>query len=197
MDRNRGLWLIDAGYLFSCQRSVEPGYEFDYRKLREKIEADGPMWRAYYLNSTPNPPSDAQNGFHSWLRSAPPNGPKIITKLYELKRINVDHAFCQTCNSVTTAVCEHSSQGGPHRMQKEQQKGVDVGIATLALTLMNEYETLILSSGDGDLLDAVEYLSQHGKQLELVVFKAGVSTDLQARADRIYWIDDFRDEVRR
>jgi uncharacterized LabA/DUF88 family protein len=197
MDRKRGLWLIDAGYLFSCQRSVEPGYEFDYKKLREKVEAEGPLWRAYYLNSTPNPPSDAQNGFHSWLRSAPPTGPKIITKLYELKRIAVDHAYCQSCNAVTTAVCEHSSTGGPHRMHKEQQKGVDVGIATLGLTLINEYDTLILSSGDGDLLDAVEYLSQHGKQLELLVFKAGVSTDLQARADRIYWIDDFKDDVRR
>ena len=82
-------------------------------------------------------------------------------------------------------------------MQKEQQKGVDVGIATLALTLMNEYDTLLLSSGDGDLLDAVEYISQNGKQIELVVFKAGVSTDLQARADRLYWIDDFRNDVRR
>jgi hypothetical protein len=37
----------------------------------------------------------------------------------------------------------------------------------------------------------------HGKNLELVVFKAGIATELQARADRIYWIDDLKDNVRR
>ena len=90
MDRKRGLWLIDAGYLFSRQRSVEPCYEVDYKKLREKVEADGPLWRAYYSNSTPNPPSDAEWFSLVVARSAPPNGPKIITKLYELKRIAVE-----------------------------------------------------------------------------------------------------------
>ena len=197
MERKRALWLIDAGYLMKCQSTVEMGFQFDYKKLRGEIEEDGPIWRAYYLNSTANPPSDAQNAFHTWLRSAPPNGPKIITQLYELKQIGVDRAYCERCGSVVAARCPNSRSGEEHRLHKEQQKGVDVGLATLALTLMAEYETLVLSSGDGDLLDAVEYLSQHGKQIELVVFKSGVSTELQSRADRILWIDDVKEEVRR
>jgi uncharacterized LabA/DUF88 family protein len=197
MDRRRGLWLIDAGYLFSSQNTVEPGFQFDYRKLRDVVESDGPLWRAYYLNSTPNPPSDAQNGFHTWLRSAPPNGPKIITKLYELKPVRADRAYCDTCGVMHNLRCPNERANETHRLTREQQKGVDVGLATLALTLSSEYDTLLLSSGDGDLLDAVEYLSQRGKNLELVVFKAGVATELQARADRIYWIDDIKDDVRR
>jgi uncharacterized LabA/DUF88 family protein len=197
VDRHRRLWLIDAGYLFSSQSTVEPGFQFDYRKLREVIESDGPLWRAYYLNSTPNPPTDAQNAFHTWLRSAPPHGPKIITKLYELKSIRADRAYCATCGVMHTLKCPNERAGETHRLTREQQKGVDVGLATLALTLSSEYDTLLLSSGDGDLLDAVEYLAQHGKQLELVVFKAGVATELQALADRIYWIDDIKEQVRR
>jgi len=47
------------------------------------------------------------------------------------------------------------------------------------------------------LLDAVEFLSEQGKRIELAVFREGVSTDLQARADRIHWINDFANEVRR
>lgn len=73
----RRLWLIDAGYLLSARSSAGPNFQFSYLKLRAKLEADGSLWRAYYLNSTPNPPSDAQSGFHTWLRSGPPNGPKI------------------------------------------------------------------------------------------------------------------------
>jgi uncharacterized LabA/DUF88 family protein len=74
---------------------------------------------------------------------------------------------------------------------------VDVGIATLALTHRDRYDTLVLSTGDGDLLDMVEYLSENNKRIELLVFRDGVSTDLQARADAVHWIDEFAEEVRR
>jgi uncharacterized LabA/DUF88 family protein len=46
------------------------------------------------------------------------------------------------------------------------------------------------------LIDAVEFLSEQGKRIELFVFKEGVSTDLQARADQIFWINDFAEEIR-
>lgn len=66
------LWLIDAGYLWKARHSVRQDYRFDYLKLRLKLEQDGNFWRAYYLNSTSHPPTDGQDSFHTWLRSAPP-----------------------------------------------------------------------------------------------------------------------------
>ena len=194
-DAVKQLWLIDAGYLLNAQHSVTSGYHFDYRKLRFKMEEIlGPIWRAYYLNSTPNPPADEQNKFHAWLRSAPPRGPKIITKLYKLKQVRADQAYCEKCEKKVQLRCPC---GNSHRITNEQQKGVDVGIATLALTHREKYDTLLLSSGDGDLLDAIEFLSEIGKQVELAVFHNGVSTDLQSRADKIFWIDDYAKEVLR
>lgn len=86
--------------------------------------------------------------------------------------------------------------GPTHHISNQQQKGVDVGIATLALIHRDKYDTLILSSGDADLLDAIEFLSESGKRIELLVFKQGVATELQARADSIRWIDDFAAEVK-
>ena len=56
---------------------------------------------------------------------------------------------------------------------------------------------MILSSGDGDLLDAVKYLSERGKRIVLVVFQYGVSTELQSRADDVVWIDDFAQDITR
>jgi len=175
------LWLIDAGYLFNGQRTVRPGYQFDYLKLRQKFEASGQIWRAYYLNSTPHPPTDAQNAFHTWLRSAPPRGPQLVTKLYELKPINADRAYCEQCQTRVNLTCPN---GAGHNLANQQQKGVDVGSATLALIHRERYQTLLLSSRDGDLLDAEEFLSEQGKRIELAVFAEGVSTDLQARADQ-------------
>ena len=191
----RRLWLIDASYLFNAQRSVAADYQFNYLPLRAKLEEDGPLWRAYYLNSIPDPPTDAQNKFHIFLRSAPPRGPKIITRLYGLKPLRADHAYCNECQTKVTLFCPNG--GGAHQLSNQQQKGVDVGIATLALIHRDKFDTLILSSGDGDLLDAVEFLSEQGKSIELAVFNTGVSADLQARADKVYWINDFAAEVRR
>lgn len=188
------LWLIDAGYLFNAQRSGGPGYQFDYLKLRRKLEESGPMWRAYYLNSTPHPPTDAQDAFHSWLRSGPPRGPQLITKLYQLKHIHADRAYCEECAVKVNLTCPNNTA---HHIGNQQQKGVDVGIATLALIHRDKYDSLLLSSGDGDLLDAVEFLSEQGKTIELAVFTEAVSTDLQARANKIHWINDFGNEVRR
>jgi uncharacterized LabA/DUF88 family protein len=191
---NRRLWLIDAGYLFNAQRSVGGGYQFDYLKLRRRLEEAEVIWRAYYLNSTPDPPTDAQDRFHTWLRSGPPRGPKIITKLYQLKDVDANKAFCDDCATRVRLTCPG---GDDHRILNKQQKGVDVGIATLGLIHKDNYDTLLLSSGDGDLLDMIEYLSELGKRIELVVFSDAVSTDLQARADNIHWINDFAEDVMR
>lgn len=72
-----------------------------------------------------------------------------------------------------------------------------VGIATLALTLMDGYDTLLLSCGDGDLLDTVEHVTRRGKGFEPAVFRHGVAADLQARADHIHWLDDMAEEIQK
>ncbi|MGE4537438.1 MAG: NYN domain-containing protein [Desulfovibrio sp.] len=191
---NRKLWLIDAGYMYRGQSIYSRDYSIDYVKLRNKLEIDEPLWRAYYLNSVPNPTPDAQVSFYNWMRSAPPIGPKIITKLYELRSSEITDLYCEQCHRKVPISCPNDPK---HRLSREQQKGVDVGLATLALTHIENYDTLILSSGDSDLLDAIEFITEKNKRFELLVFKNGVSTDLQCRADRIYWIDDFASEVAR
>ena len=202
-DGLKRLWLIDGAYLFSTQGSIRHGYNFDYLRLRKKLEAlEGQaFWRAYYLNAL-QPEGDRNDGmhrFHSWLQSAPPTGPKIITKLYNLRDSDASHAYCRACGSTVQLTCPvapgYADDG--HQLTRRSQKGVDVGIASLALTHVDSYDVLTLSSGDGDLLDAVKYVSDLGKEIELAVFRSGVATELQSWADRIFWIDDFADEVSR
>lgn len=191
---HKRLWLIDAGYMYKGQITFLRDYSLDYLKLRNKLEEDGSLWRAYYLNSTTPKSSDGQASFYHWMRSAPPFGPKIITKLYDLKSSEITDAYCEQCRHKVSLSCPEDRN---HRLSREQQKGIDVGLATLALTHISNYETLLLSSGDGDLIDAIEYITEKGKRFELVVFKYGVSTDLQSRADKVYWIDDFASDVAR
>lgn len=189
---NRRLWLIDGGYLYKSQSTIRD-FQIDYIKLKTKLEEDGDIWRAYYLNSVIHPMSLELESFHRWMQSAPPIGPKIIVRNYNIRKSMVEFAYCDDCDKNVNVSCP-ACKG---KLFKEHQKGVDVGIATLALANMPNIDELIISSGDSDLLDAMEHLGQNGKRLSLAVFKNGVSPDLQSRADRIYWIDDFSDSVKR
>ena len=192
----RRLWLIDASYLFNARHSVAGGYRFSYLKLRQKIEESGPLWRAYYLNSVPLKEANGADDFHGWLRTALPNGPQLITQLYPTAEEPAHRAWCEACGERVSLVCpKQQPRQRSHRLSNEVQKGVDVGLATLALIHRDSYDTLLLSTGDSDLLDAVSFLSDHGKRIELVVFQQGVATNLQCRADRIHWINDFAGDV--
>ena len=193
------LWLIDAGYLFNAQETYEKNFRFDYLKLRRKLEEYGEIWRVYYFNSVRKVEDASQDGFHNWLQSALPDGPKFITKIYRLRSVRADSAYCRDCGNTVRLTCPHTISGDPvHTLGREQQKGVDAGIVTAALRFREEYDVLMLSSGDGDLVEAMEYLTeQHSKILQLAVFRTGVSTGLQSRADSIFFLDDFADEIRR
>lgn len=178
----RTIWLIDAAYLFNAQESIAPEYNFDYLKLRKQLELLGKIHAAYYLNSTQNPPTDNQNHFHSWLESELPQGPQLKVNLYKLKFREYE--------------CPHCAR----KFTLQVQKGVDVGLATLIVRLayQERYHNLILSSGDGDLRDAVEHVKKYcNKRVELCVFRWGLSPDLTEFADRIYWIDNFAEQVKK
>ena len=170
----RTVWIIDGAYLFNYSKSRP----FDYLKLKEELVRIGghPIHESYYLNSTRDPFADAQSAFHNWLKSAPPRGPKIRVQLYPLKEL---HQRCPQCK---------------HEFDREIQKGVDVGIATLMIKLAAQgiYDRLILSAGDGDFEDAISYVkSDLHKEIWFCGSQANLSTDLQSYADHVVWLEDL------
>lgn len=169
----RIVWIADAGYLLKAC----PG-RFDYLKLKAVLEreAGAPFAESFYLNSTPDPPTDAQDSFHTWLKTAQPTGPKMRVKLYKLKDLHVD---CPSCNN---------------KFDRKVQKGVDVGIATLIVKLaaQNQYSRLILSAGDGDFEDAIGFAKEElHKEIWITGYPESLSPDLQSYADRVLWLGDY------
>lgn len=178
-------WLIDGSYLYKSMiqfRKIISNFNIDYKKLKDKLEkefcVESEKLISYYFNSTPNPATDAQNAFHSWLKCAPPVGPNIRVELYSLKKGFVK---CKKCNEMITNYV---------------QKGVDVGIVTAALKYCNKYDKLIVSAGDGDFKDTFKYLSEElDKEIIILSFKHGLSTDLQQYSSRVLFMDDFYNEI--
>ena len=179
MERN--IWIADASYLFKACRG-----NFDYLRLKTALEKKvaAPFSESFYLNSTQNPPTDAQDSFHTWLKSAPPRGPKMRVKLYKLKDM---HLRCPLPN------CNH-------QFDRQVQKGVDVGIATLIVKLaaQNQYSRLILSAGDGDFEDAIAFAKEElHKDIWITGYENSLSPDLQSYADQVIWLSDIWDEFKK
>lgn len=174
------VWIIDGAYLFNVGKT-QP---FDYLKLKGELVRlnGGPIYETYFLNSTRDPSAEQQTAFHTWLKSAPPRGPKMRVQLYALKDV---HCQCPNC--------------GAH-FPREVQKGVDVAIATLMIKLAVQgvYDRLILSAGDGDFEDAISYVkSDLKKEVWISGLQANLSTDLQSYADNVAWMDDLYPAIAR
>jgi len=175
----RLVWIVDGAYMFNT-----PLGHFDYVKLRAELEKQikQPIDEGFYLNSTPDPPKDQQNKFHTWLKTARPNGPQLRVQLYGLKNTRAE---CPSCHN---------------KFNKKVQKGVDVGIATLILKLASQhrYDSLILSAGDGDFEDAIHYVkTELHKTIYISGFKSSLSPDLQSYADRVIFLDDCWGEIQK
>ncbi len=177
---SRNVWIADAGYLMKAC----PG-NFDYLRLKQVLEREcgGEFAESFYLNSTPDPPSDAQSSFHTWLKTAPPQGPKMRVKLYKLKDV---HNECPSCHNP---------------FDRKVQKGVDVGIATLIVKLaaQNQYTRLVLSAGDGDFEDAIAFAKEElHKEIWVTGYVDSISPDLQSYSDKVIWLEahweDFKKE---
>ncbi|GAA4373169.1 NYN domain-containing protein [Hymenobacter koreensis] len=173
------IWLIDGAYLL---KSSAAHGKFDYIKLKNELEEinGGEFKEIYYLNSVKDSSAAQQNAFHNWLKSAPPTGPKMRVKLYGLKEMSVR---CGECGQTTA---------------RPVQKGVDVGIATLIIKLasQNQYDRLLLSAGDGDFEDAIDYVkSELHKEIWLAGFSGNVSPDLQSYADKVIWLEKHWDRI--
>ena len=174
------IWIVDGAYLFNYGKTRPNG--IDYLKLKTELEKanGGSIYESYYLNSTQDPATDAQNAFHAWLKSAPPKGPKMRVQLYKLKEM---HIKCPNC---------------ANHFDRQVQKGVDVGIATLIVKLasQNVYDRLILTAGDGDFEDAVSHIkSVLHKEFWINGAESNLSTDLQSYSDHVVWLDEIAPKI--
>ena len=174
----RTIWIVDAAYL----KRATPG-RLDYLKLKTELEERNgePLYESYFLTSVPNPVPDEEQAFYTWLKTAPPSGPQMRVQLYPLKTMN---ATCPTCDC---------------HFDRPVQKGVDVAIATLLIKLatQDQYERVILATGDGDFEDAIAYVkSDLHKEVWICGFHDSVSPDIQSYADTVIWLDEWWDDIK-
>ncbi len=66
----------------------------------------------------------------------------------------------------------------------------DVGMAVDAITASEKLDTIILFTGDGDFIPLVQYLKEHGCQVEVVSFGRSTSGKLKEATDNFLDLDE-------
>ena len=183
----RAMWLIDGSYIYwsaKSYQSANPSYQnmsIDYLKLKKELikTFSFTAMDSFYFNSTPDPAADAQNSFHSWLKSPEASGgPNIRVKLYSIKE---KWPECPKCKE---------------RFPVKVQKGVDIGIATIALRFYQKYDALVFSTGDGDFEDAIRFLAEdNDKKVFIAGFDGSISPDIMQFSSDVYFLNKHYHDI--
>ena len=137
---------------------------------------------------------DVQNMYHSArnLYNARVNFGKILETAVNGRQLIRALAYVvkSSATEENTFFEAISKQGFEVRMKDLQifpggaKKGDwDVGMAVDAIKLSAKLDVIILVTGDGDFIPLVEYLQNHGQQVEVIAFGESSSGKLIERAD--------------
>jgi uncharacterized LabA/DUF88 family protein len=152
------IWLIDGAYLLKGSQG-----KIDMIALRRNLQKWANNTRHFdriiFFNSMKKG-DEPQQAFHDWLTS---NGFEV--KLYGLKGMSVQCPRCEGC------------------FKRQVQKGVDVGIATAILELSDQYTRLVLTAGDGDLIEAIRVVQSKFRQVYVNGFNGSMSGEFRKEAN--------------
>ena len=144
------------------------GIKINYRKLRSFFIKRGKLvYIGYYTAAFDN------KGHKEFLNSLKAKGYKVVTKpLKIIKSRDLERGDIRKAN-------------------------FDVEIAMDAMGLVDQFETLVLFSGDSDFDYLVKNLKKMGKKVYVFSFRGHVSRELAKSADLYIPITRFRDEIAR
>jgi len=173
-NRGRTIMYVDNSNMFKSLKKV--GWKIDAHKLFSRLEQNGEIWQTHFFAAVTDPPRYQQTNFYRILKEEL----HWETHIFQLGRKTY---HCHKCKASWTAYAE---------------KGVDVALATRILTHASNraFDTAVLLSGDKDYLETVKSIKNLGMRVEIVGFRASMSSALEAESSvPILYLDDIRSEV--
>lgn len=176
----------------------ELGYHIDYIKLKDKLTDNRKLIRAYFFDAVPDPMPSPKASFLDALRH---NGITVITKTLKTKEIRCDDCLLGTIlkKEHKIALPNLTKDNQVIFVNQHYQKGVDVALVTELLRMAREevYDTAIVVSGDNDYTNAVDCVKSMGMRVEIACFKSALGWDLRQIADKLTYLDNHIDDIKR
>jgi len=184
MNNKKSLILIDASNLYYgfINYNWELNYVKFYRWLHKNFAPigiyffDGTMTQKTFFEKYPNYTlqdfilhKDKENDFFKMLKHV---GYKIRTKPVASVYDKTSGDYKRKCN-------------------------FDVEITILALDLLNDYDELVLCSGDGDFIKLLKYVKGKFKKTMIIAHKDRTNQELKKTANSAISIESIRSEIGR
>ena len=193
-------FFVDGAYLFKAWNDLARDDHLDYLALRQGLdrnycdtERGDRIEEAYYFNADADPPSAAQNAFHTALQFPPPQGPGLRVKLYWLQRRELRWPPHMGGEFVI-----HPQTG--QRYVQTLQKAVDVGLAFHLIRSYSKrgWKKLFLAAGDSDFHEPVQHLVEN-EAVDLVLIGTGksISAELLPYARDVVHVEEIADRIAR
>lgn len=170
-NRGRMICFIDNSNIFKGQEFA--GWRIDWAKFQNFLQESGQLWRTYFFASVQEPIPDNQKDFYTFLR---------IGLRWEV------HTYALGWRNLTCPACQHSES-------TYVEKRVDVGLSLrmVSLAMHNAFDTALLVSGDGDYVEAVQYVKDVGKRVEVIAWQNNVAAELHEESSApVLFLDQLR-----
>lgn len=162
-------------------------YPYNFKEIQEK----------YYFDCE-NAENAAQIRFHNHLRED--HGFKVFTEPLTFRKYN--KLECKYCGTIIVPrKCDKCN--GEVMLPKHVAKRIDVSIVVEIMDRCDNFDEIILCTGDADFIPLIRKIRNKGKKVHLASFYKALHTDYmkkdeftkKKRVDNLIYLDLFIDEI--
>jgi uncharacterized LabA/DUF88 family protein len=102
-------------------------------------------------------------------------GTPTITRAYGAQ---IKTEACQFIEALHKAGIDHRYKKPRSFPNGTRKADWDIGICIDAIRTMDQWDTLVIGSADGDMLPLLEYIAEHGKKI--IILASGIATELRS-----------------
>jgi len=166
--------FIDGSNIYHGQD--RSNFEVDYKKFRDLLKTNRNIIRFYYYEGVKTPITKGKNKFFKKLRHLEID---VINRPLRKRKFK-----CENCD---------------YEKEIYYEKGIDASLSTDLLwhAFQKSYDTTILITGDDDFMPTIERVKLLGRRVELWTFKDSIGSDLKNEVDKVSYIDDIVEQIKK
>ena len=166
--------FIDGSNVFHGQDRLN--FKIDYKKFRDLLKTDRNIIRIYYYEGVRTPITAGKNKYFKSLRHLEMD---VLTRPLRKRKFE-----CKKCDYKTDIYYE---------------KGIDASLSTDLLwhAFQKSYDTAIIITSDDDFMPPIKRVKLLGRRVEVWGFKESIGRDLKKEADKIIYINDIIDQIKK
>lgn len=188
-DKPKTIVFIDASnYHYGLQKL---GWSINYKKFTDWLKQGREIVNIYYYGS-----SHSEKSFfisHPEYNSHEPSVKLLLLEEYRTDR----KKFLKILKDLDIIVrekpiwCVYDNTEGKYKLKSNS----DVELTVDALDRINDYNEIVLCSGDGDFARLIRYLKNKGKITTVISIKERTSSVLAKAANNLIYLNSLRQEI--